>query len=267
MKLKASPVKEIALAHGLTVHQPESLKTESSRQAILDARPELMVVAAYGLILPQTALDIPALGCVNIHASLLPRWRGAAPIHRAIETGDAETGITLMRMDAGLDTGDILSLHPLAIAPHDTTGSLHDKLAALGASAIVELLPRLARGEVSRVAQDAALVTYAAKIGKDEARLDWNLPAETLDRRIRAFNPFPGAYAMLRGEAMKIWHAHLCPGQGTPGEILEASTSGLRIACGQGALCLTALQRPGGKRLAVDAFLAGHAITAGDHFA
>ena len=177
----------------------------------------------------------------------------------------AFTGAGRAVADTPPDTGPRWVDDPYA--PHDTTGSLHDKLAALGASAIVELLPRLARGEVSRVAQDAALVTYAAKIGKDEARLDWNLPAETLDRRIRAFNPFPGAYAMLRGEAMKIWHAHLCPGQGTPGEILEASASGLRIACGQGALCLTALQRPGGKRLAVDAFLAGHAMTAGDHFA
>lgn len=264
MKLKASPVKEIALAHGLSVHQPESLKPDLSRQPIVDARPELMVVAAYGLILPQSALDIPRMGCINIHASLLPRWRGAAPIHRAIEAGDTETGITLMQMDAGLDTGDILSLHPLPIATDDTTGSLHDKLAALGAKAIVELLPRLTRGEANRRAQDAKLATYAAKISKEEARIDWEQPASTLDRRIRAFDPFPGAYAMLRDEPVKIWRAKPCPGQGKPGEILDISPAGVRVACGEGALCLTVLQKPGGKRLPADAFIAGHTLTVKD---
>jgi methionyl-tRNA formyltransferase len=266
MKLKASPVKEVALAHGLSVHQPESLKPESSRQAIVDAHPELMVVAAYGLILPQAALDIPTLGCINIHASLLPRWRGAAPIQRAIEAGDAETGITLMQMDAGLDTGDMLGLYPLAIDAEDDAGSLHDKLAALGAEAIVDMLPRIARGEVRRVPQDAARATYAAKISKDEARLDWNLPAIELARRIRAFSPFPGAHAMLHGAPLKIWRAHPSAGRGEPGEIIEVSPGGTRVACAEGALELLELQQAGGKRQPVTSFLAGHALRVHDRF-
>jgi len=267
MKLKASPVKEVALAHGLTVAQPETLKTDGARQAIIDVHPELMMVAAYGLILPQSALAIPALGCVNIHASLLPRWRGAAPIQRAIEAGDARTGITLMQMDAGLDTGDILGLFPLAIAPDDSAASLHDKLAALGATSIVELLPRLARGEVTRVPQDASLATYAAKISKEEARLDFSQTAEELDRRIRAFNPFPGAHALLRDAPIKIWRAQPCTDSGTPGEILHASPNGLRVACGSGALDMLELQLAGGKRLPVNAFLAGHTLTVHDRLA
>ncbi len=267
MKLKASPVKEVALAHGLPVAQPETLKTEVARQPIIDARPELMVVAAYGLILPRSALDIPTLGCVNIHASLLPRWRGAAPIQRAIEAGDAQTGITLMQMDAGLDTGDILGLFPLDIAPDDNAASLHDKLAALGASSIVDLLPRLARGEVTRVPQDASLATYAAKISKEEARLDLNRTAEELERRIRAFNPFPGTHALLHDAPVKIWRAQPCAGQGAPGEILRASPNSLRVACGSGALDLLELQLAGGKRLPVTAFLAGHPLTAHDRLA
>lgn len=265
MKLKASPVKEVALAHGLNVTQPASLKAEDARQAIVDAQPEIMIVAAYGLILPQAALDIPSLGCINIHASLLPRWRGAAPIQRAIAAGDAETGITLMQMDAGLDTGDILGLYPLPIAADETAGSLHDKLAAVGAASIVELLPRLARGEVGRIPQDARLATYAAKIAKDEAGLDWTLPAVELDRRIRAFNPFPGAQTLSNGEPLKVWRAELEVGLGAPGEILEASASGLRVACGSGALNLLELQKPGGRRLPVEAFLSGHAVRRGEY--
>jgi methionyl-tRNA formyltransferase len=267
MKLKASPVKTVALARGIPVAQPETLKSEASRQTIVDARADLMVVAAYGLILPQAALDIPRLGCVNIHASLLPRWRGAAPIQRAIEAGDAETGITLMQMDAGLDTGAILMGYPLAIGADDNAASLHDKLAELGARAIVDLLPKLARGEVERRPQENGLATYANKIGKDEARLDWSLPAHVLDRRIRAFNPFPGAYALSHGEPLKIWKARPCSGQGAPGEILEVSATGLRVACGEGALNLLELQRAGGKRLPTGAFLAGHALAVADRLA
>jgi methionyl-tRNA formyltransferase len=222
------------------------------------------VVAAYGLILPQAALDIPRLGCVNIHASLLPRWRGAAPIQRAIQAGDRETGISLMQMDAGLDTGDILSLRPLAIADTDTAGSLHDKLAALGAECIVDFLPRLERCAVKQHAQDARLATYAAKIAKDEARLDWRLGADELHRQIRAFNPFPGAQTLHQGKPLKVWAAALSAGHGIPGEILSASSSGVRIACGSGALNLLELQLAGGKRLPVAAFLAGHPLHAGD---
>ncbi|HEX8979487.1 MAG TPA: methionyl-tRNA formyltransferase [Parasulfuritortus sp.] len=259
MKLKMSPVKELALAHGLAVAQPESLRSEEARRVIVDSAPEVMVVAAYGLILPQAALDIPLLGCINIHASLLPRWRGAAPIQRAIEAGDAETGITLMQMDKGLDTGAMLSRHPLAIAPDDTAGSLHDKLAALGASAIVGLLPRLA--EIRAASQDDNLATYAAKIGKEEARIDWTLPATALDRRIRAFNPFPGAVTHFQDEPLKIWVSRPAAGSGQPGEIL--STSPLCVACGDGALELLEVQKAGGKRLAAAAYVAGNALAVG----
>lgn len=263
MKLKMSPVKELALAHGLPVAQPENLKTAESRQVIVEAAPEVMVVAAYGLILPQAALDIPTFGCINIHASLLPRWRGAAPIQRAIEAGDAETGITLMQMDKGLDTGAMLSRHPLAIAPDDTTASLHDKLAGLGAKAIVELLPRLADCEA--VPQDGHQATYAAKIAKDEATINWALPASLLDRRIRAFNPFPGAVTQYADESLKIWRARVADTRGPAGEIL--SVSPLVVACGEGALELLEVQKAGGKRMPASAFVAGGTVAAGTRMA
>jgi methionyl-tRNA formyltransferase len=266
MKLKASPVKAVALRHGLAVAQPESLKSEAARVPVRAAEAELMIVAAYGLILPQAVLDIPRLGCVNIHASLLPRWRGAAPIQRAIAAGDQETGITLMQMDRGLDTGAILSLHPLAISDQDTAGTLHDKLAALGAEAIVALLPRLAAGAVEARPQPEEGVSYAAKIGKEDARLDWRQPALALDRQIRAFNPFPGAWAELAGEPLKVWQARPAPGGGQPGEVLAATPQALRVACGEGALELLEVQKSGGKRLPVAAFLAGNPLTAGRQF-
>lgn len=260
MKLKMSPVKEVALAHGLNIAQPANLKTEDARQPILSAHAELMIVAAYGLILPQVVLDMPRLGCVNIHASLLPRWRGAAPIHRAIEAGDAETGITLMQMDQGLDTGAMLSRTVLPILPSDTTGSLHDKLAALGAREIVRLLPLLQAGGVSAVAQDDSQSNYAAKISKEEAHLDWMLSAEVLDRKIRAFNPFPGAYGLLDGTPLKIWRARPIQAQGSPGKLLAITDGELHIACGDGGLAISEIQLAGGKRLPVNAFLAGHAL-------
>jgi methionyl-tRNA formyltransferase len=263
MKLKASPIKEVALAHGLPVAQPENLKSEEARRPIADARADVMVVAAYGLILPQAVLDMPALGCVNIHASLLPRWRGAAPIHRAIEAGDAETGITLMQMDKGLDTGAMLRRATLPILADDTTGSLHDKLAELGAREIVALLPELAAGRVAATPQDDALATYAAKIGKDDARLDWSLSAAALDRRIRAFDPFPGAFCLLDGEALKIWRARPVAGSGEPGCIQAVDRHGIRVACGEGALEIGEVQKAGGKRLPVAAFLAGHDLRPG----
>ena len=266
MKLKMSPVKEVALAHGIDVAQPENLKTEAARQPILDAEAEIMIVAAYGLILPQVVLDMPRLGCINIHASLLPRWRGAAPIQRAIEAGDLKTGITLMQMDKGLDTGAMLTRSALPIRPDDTTGSLHDRLAELGAAEIVKLLPNLVSGKILATPQDDVLACYAAKINKDEARLDWLRPASELARRIRAFNPFPGAWGILEGNPLKIWQARAVPGKGTPGSILALTDSELLIACGEGALAVSEVQQAGAKRLPIQAFLAGHTLRPGDQF-
>jgi len=264
MKLKMSPVKELALAHGLAVAQPENLKTEEARQPILNAGADLMVVAAYGLILPQAVLDMPRLGCVNIHASLLPRWRGAAPIHRAIEAGDRETGITLMQMDKGLDTGAMLARAVVPILDSDTTGSLHDRLAELGAREIVALLPELETGRITATPQNDAFATYAAKIGKEDARLDWQLPARELDRRIRAFDPFPGAYCLLDQAPLKIWRARPVPGSGHTGAIISVDRHGFRVACGTDALEISEVQKAGGKRLSVEAFLAGHELRPGN---
>ena len=263
MKLRMSPVKELAMAHGLTVAQPDNLKTGDARQPILDSQADVMVVAAYGLLLPQAVLDMPRLGCVNIHASLLPRWRGAAPIHRAIEAGDTETGITLMQMDKGLDTGAMLRRTALPILDTDTTGSLHDRLAELGAREIVALLPDLEAGRVAATPQDATGATYAAKIGKEDTRLDWRLTARELDRRIRAFNPFPGAWCLLDEAPLKIWRARPVAGHGVPGQILDLDRQGIRLACGEGALEIVEVQKAGGKRLPVEAFLSGHELRAG----
>lgn len=264
MKLKMSPVKEVALAAGLNVVQPENLKSAEAQQLIRSQQSEVMVVAAYGLILPQVVLDLPRLGCINIHASLLPRWRGAAPIHRAIEAGDSETGITLMQMDKGLDTGAMLTRATLPIQPCDTSGSLHDQLAALGAAEIVRLLPDLASGKVEAIPQDDALACYAAKINKDEARLDWSRPATELARRVRAFNPFPGAYGLLDGNPLKIWQAQAVPGTGSPGSILALTDGALLIACGDGALSVSEVQKAGAKRLPTNVFLAGHPLQPGE---
>ncbi len=267
MKLKMSPVKEVALRHGISVAQPENLKTNAARQPILDTCADAMVVAAYGLILPQSVLDMPRLGCINIHASLLPRWRGAAPIHRAIEAGDLETGITLMQMDKGLDTGAMLSRAITPIQPDDTTGSLHDRLAELGAREIVHLLPQLAAGALVASPQDDSQANYAAKISKEEARLDWTRPAAALDRQIRAFNPFPGAYCLLDGVALKIWRARPVSAAGTAGSILALDDGELHIACGTDALAISEVQKAGGKRLPISAFLAGHGLKVGDRLA
>jgi len=263
LKLRPGPVKTLALRLGLPVYQPEGLKSEAARQPIADAGCELMVVAAYGLILPQAVLDLPRLGCVNIHASLLPRWRGAAPIQRAILAGDRVTGISLMQMEAGLDTGPILAKAALAIEPEDTAGSLHDRLAALGAREIVALLPRLAAGQVQPVAQDDRLAVYADKIRKEEARIAWTRPAVEIHRQVRAFNPLPGAWTQIEGEAVKIWRAQRSSGQGRPGEVLSVSAAGIVVACGEEALCLAELQRAGGRRLAAAAFLSGQPLRPG----
>lgn len=273
MKLQASPVKQLALERQIAVAQPRSLRLDgkypadaaAARDAIEAAQADAMVVAAYGLILPQWVLDAPRLGCLNIHASLLPRWRGAAPIHRAIEAGDAQTGVTIMQMDAGLDTGDMLLIERLPIRADDTTGSLHDRLAVLGGRLIVEALEIAACGGLQAEKQPAEGVTYAHKIEKAEAAIDWTAPAETLARRVRAFNPFPGAATALAGEAIKVWCAH-AEGESTsavPGQVLAVDDRGIRVAAGRGVLVLTELQRAGGKRLAAADFLRGFALAPG----
>ncbi|MGN4223849.1 methionyl-tRNA formyltransferase, partial [Burkholderia gladioli] len=273
MKLQASAVKQYALEHGLPVAQPPSLRRNGKFPAeaataldTLNATPhDVMVVAAYGLLLPQEVLDIPRHGCINIHASLLPRWRGAAPIHRSIEAGDAETGVTLMQMDAGLDTGAMISEARVAIAGDDTTASLHDKLATLGAQLIVEALVKLEReGKLDATPQPAEGITYAEKIGKHEAALDWREPAEVLARRIRAFDPFPGGAGTLDGSVLKLWAAEAVAARvaAEPGTIVEAGAEGVLIACGSGTLRVTQLQKPGGKRLPAREFLAGAPLAA-----
>jgi methionyl-tRNA formyltransferase len=275
MKLSPSPVKQWALAHGLEVAQPRSLRLDgkypddagAARERLLALQPDVMVVAAYGLILPRWVLDLPRLGCLNIHASLLPRWRGAAPIHRAIEAGDAETGITIMQMDEGLDTGDMLLAERLPIGPDDTTGRLHDRLAVLGGRLIVEALEMAACGGLRPVRQPEEGVTYAHKIDKAEAAIDWTEPAAVIERRLRAFDPFPGGQAQLGGAALKIWAARAEPGQGAPGEVLSVGDEGVRVACGEGVLRLLELQKPGGRRLGARDFLAGHAVAPGMVFA
>ena len=288
MKLQASPVKQCALEHAIPVAQPRSLRLDgkypydaaAARDALLAAQADVMVVAAYGLILPQWVLDamrIPqeregapqrGLGCLNIHASLLPRWRGAAPIHRAIEAGDTETGITIMQMDAGLDTGAMLLVERTAIAPTDTTAALHDQLAALGGRLIVEALEMAACGGLSAQAQPDEGITYAHKIEKSESAIDWSLPAAHIGQRIRAFDPFPGASTECGGEAIKIWSYEIdsCARlmDKRPGLILSISDSGVVVACGDGqTLRLTTLQRAGGKRLVAADFLRGFNLQPG----
>ena len=282
MKLQPSPVKQWALDHEVPVAQPRSLRLDgkypedavAARDTLQAAKADAMIVAAYGLILPQWVLDLPPKGCLNIHASLLPRWRGAAPIHRAIEAGDTQTGITIMQMDAGLDTGDMLLVLPCAIAPSDTTAVLHDRLAALGGQAIVQALAHL--DALPRQVQPSEGVNYAHKIDKSEAAIDWTLSAEVLARRIRAFDPFPGMtvpLAMAAGvETLKLWQAVAevaegqAPAGAPPGTVLSADASGVRVACGEGLLCLTQLQRPGGKRLSAADFLRGCPLQPGQRW-
>jgi len=272
LQLHASAVKQFALAHAIEVLQPlslrmdspDALRAEQARAAharLLAIDYDVMVVAAYGLILPRSTLDIRP--CINIHASLLPRWRGAAPIHRAIEEGDAHTGVTIMQMEEGLDTGAMLMVERITIAPTDTTASLHDTLAALGARMIVDALHQMEHGPLEAVPQPQDGVTYAAKVGKQEARLDFALSAQVLERKIRAFNPFPGAHAEVGGALIKIWGAEALAADSAapPGQVLAAdATHGIMVACGSGALRLTELQKPGGKRLAAAEFLKGFAL-------
>ena len=278
MKLQASPVKRLALAHGIAFIQPQGLRLDGkfpadaalARAAIEAAGADAMVVAAYGLILPQWVLDLPLLGCLNIHASLLPRWRGAAPIHRAIEAGDGESGVTIMQMDAGLDTGDMLLTRRRAIAATDTTQRLHDRLASIAGALIVDALQQAAAGELDPQPQPTVGVTYAQKIGKAEAVLDWGQPALVLERKIRALDPFPGASTSVGTVPIKLWCSVVDvatePSGARPGTVLAVDGSGITVACGEGVLRLTELQRAGGKRLAVADFLHGFGILPGTVF-
>ena len=257
-RLAPSPVKQAALAAGIAVEQPESLKGTAAQATLAAYRPDLMVVVAYGLILPRKVLAIPRLGCWNVHASLLPRWRGAAPIQRAILAGDAETGVDLMQMEAGLDTGPVLLEKRTPISREDTGGSLHDRLAALGAEALAEgLACVLSGGTLAATPQAAEGVTYAHKLDKAEARLDFSRPAIELERQVRAFDPWPGSDAEIAGEALRIWAARALDvaHDATPGSVLGAGREGIDIACGAGALRITAVQRAGGKRIGAADYL------------
>ena len=264
MVLRSSPVKIAAEASGIDVFQPLTLKDPATQERIRAVQADAMIVAAYGLILPQAVLDMPRFGCINIHASLLPRWRGAAPIQRAIEAGDTESGVCIMQMEAGLDTGPVLLSGRVPIAADETAGTLHDKLADMGARLIVETLAKL---PIDAVAQPQIGVTYAAKIEKAEAQIDWRRPAREIERQIRAFNPFPGAAGTLDGAAIKVWRSELVAVAAPPGTVVSVERSGIVVACGDGGLCLTELQKAGGKRLPVAQFLAGNPIAPGKTFA
>jgi len=265
LQMLPSAVKRLALQHDLSIYQPERLKDPASHNPIRQANADVMVVAAYGLILPQAVLDLPRFGCLNIHASLLPRWRGAAPIQRAIQAGDRETGITLMQMDAGLDTGPMLLRQAVPIAPDDTAVSLQEKLGQLGAELIVEALNQLAT--LTPTPQPGAGATYAAKIAKSEAVLDWRRSASELERQVRAFDPFPGASATLNATQLKIWRATPVAGSGAPGSVLAVNDAGIVVACGSGALRLEELQKPGGRSLLARDLLNGFPVAAGARFA
>lgn len=261
LKPKSSAVAELASELQIPVAKPISLKAAEVIDAISAARPEVMVVAAYGIILPKSVLAIPSRGCLNIHASLLPRWRGAAPIQRAILAGDDETGVTIMVMEPGLDTGPVLLERRVPISPTETTASLTDTLSVVGAEAIVEALDRL--DALAPLVQDSGRATYAAKIDKAEAILDWRRGAETLDRQVRALNPFPGAESVFDGETLKIWEAALVDGSGLPGTVIGTDQGRPVIACGNGALALTILQRPGSRRMEAVEFLKGRPMPLG----
>ncbi len=263
MALQPSPVKKFALERSLPIFQPLSLKDAEAQATIAAVGAEVMVVAAYGLILPRVVLDMPRLGCINIHGSLLPRWRGAAPIQRALLAGDAETGVCIMQMEAGLDTGPVLLRGAFSIESDDTSATLHDRLAALGARLVVEALGKL---PLPAEAQTADGVTYAHKIEKAEALIDWHKSAIELDRHIRAFNPFPGAQVLFKGQTIKLWQASAVAGDGEIGQVLAVDRNQLLVACGDGALAIRELQKAGGKRLPVQQFLAGNAVRVGDRF-
>jgi methionyl-tRNA formyltransferase len=268
MKLKASPVKELALQHKIEVFQPETLKDVDAQSHIEAVKADVMIVAAYGLIIPTNVLEMPRFGCYNIHASLLPRWRGAAPIHRSLLAGDGETGVTIMEVVPALDAGAMVSKDVLAIGERDTTQSLHNALAKMGADLMVDAMKQLAdNGALPATPQDESLVTYAAKLQKSEASIDWSQSADLISRQVRGFNPFPVAHAMLNGEVCRIWMA-ISAGDlvnEKPGSVLEVGDS-IQVACGSGVLTIEELQLPGGKRLKAKDFVAGHGLKVGQYF-
>jgi methionyl-tRNA formyltransferase len=257
-KLTASPVKQLALQHGIPVYQPDRLKGAGEQAELAALNADLMVVVAYGLLLPQAVLDAPRLGCVNIHASLLPRWRGAAPIQRAILAGDERSGITIMQMEAGLDTGPMIHVLDCPIGDEETGGSLHDRLCDLGATALMQALPDIAAGTAGMTVQDDAQATYAHKLSKEEARLDWRKPAIELERQVRAFDPWPVAQTRYGGAALRVWAAKAVPGSAEPGQVIHADRNGLDVGCGDGLLRITRLQLPGKRAMAVADFLNAH---------
>lgn len=269
LKLTASPVKKIATEFNIPVLQPSSLKPEQAQQELIKLKPDLIIVLAYGLILPQAVLDIPTYGCINIHGSILPRWRGAAPIQHAILAGDTETGITTMQMDAGLDTGDILKIYPCAILPTDTTGELFLRLTKLSQTAILDTLAGLAAEKITATPQDSSLATYAHKIDKQDAKIDWQLPAIEIDRRIRAYNPWPVAFTSLLDHTVRIWQAELCnqTTNQTPGTVVAIDSQGIEVATGSGTIKILQLQFPGKKvHTALDACHAHHELTLSSKF-
>ena len=264
MRPTPSAVKRLAVEHGLALEQPASLSDEEARGRIRAAGADFLVVAAYGLLLPVSVLEAARFGAINIHASLLPRWRGAAPIQRALMAGDRETGITLMRMEAGLDTGPILAQQSIDITEQDDAGTLHERLADLGARMIVESLPELASGRLRPVPQPTSGVTYARKLEKPELVIDWRRPAAEIARHIRALRPAPGATTQAHGETLKVWAAETCVASGAAGQVLEADARGVLIACGENALRVTLLQRAGGKRLGAAELLRGFPMSRGE---
>lgn len=260
-KLVASPVKQVALEHGVPVIQPVNFKDSADQQQLKDLQADIMVVVAYGLLLPQVVLDTPKYGCINVHASLLPRWRGAAPIQRAVAAGDDASGITIMQMDIGLDTGDMLVTTHCPISPQETGGSLHDKLMDQGGPALLEALTQIQSGSTQPLAQDDSQACYASKLSKAEAALDWSQDAEDLDRQIRAFNPFPVAYFTEAKDRIRVWQAEPLSAQhsdATPGTIVRADADGIVVACGKGALQLQTLQLPGKKAMPISTILNGY---------
>jgi methionyl-tRNA formyltransferase len=270
LQRRGSPVKEVALASGLTVLQPESVRAEAFLEQVRGLSPELIVVVAFGQILPPGLLELPRFGCINVHASLLPKYRGAAPIQWALLNDERETGVTIMKMDAGLDTGDILAQEATPIYPEDNAQTLHERLAQLGAGLLVKTIPAYVAGGIQPRPQPAEGVTYAPKIKRADGRIDWRLPARAIWNRVRALLPWPCAFTFLPGpprpQLLKIWEAASDSGRGAPGEILSADRAGIVVACGEGALRVTVLQREGGRRMSAQEFLAGHPLKPGDRF-